>query len=322
MIDQTPLLDLKPFIPQYDNPTHIEKLCLRRSNPDVSQDEELALRLQAEEFHDSSSTFDGLYGNAHSNFRNPAVSSDSQYLRQTTFPEPRDNQSSNSNLRLDETTGPAQESIVEPSNEQLSQSSRLLEGADGPRTICGTDADLSNRRSLSSRLDSSPIRMGVREAPDGEENFESQTLTPSQTVPNIPAAARILQGALPESASIALTPISGEEVRVPDWVGSRLGLSVVFNDRALAQMNEILDDKADGERQAIENVLREDPRSVYLRQRWGNQFYTFLIHDLHITCRFDDARKVVTVFQVKHAGTSCSTCREPEWQCLGHSPLA
>ena len=111
------------------------------------------------------------------------------------------------------------------------------------------------------------------------------------------------------------------DVRVPDWISrpQTATLSVVYNDRALAQLSEILDDKAEEEKLAIENVLREDPRSVYLRQRWGNQFYTFLIHDLHITCRFDDSRKIVTVLQVRHAGRICE-CGEPEWQCLGHSP--
>lgn len=182
------------------------------------------------------------------------------------------------------------------------------------------------------RLDNSPVRMGIREAPDGEEGFESQSLTPSQTVPNIQTAARIPYGVASESASTASTPSvevcntrienNHADVRVPDWISrpQTSALSVVFHEGALIQMNEILDDKAEEEKRAIENVLKEDPRSVYLRQRWGNQFYTFLIHDLHITCRFDDARRVVTVFQVRHAGRVCE-CGEPEWQCLGHSPL-
>ncbi|KOC63533.1 Nef-associated protein 1 [Habropoda laboriosa] len=113
---------------------------------------------------------------------------------------------------------------------------------------------------------------------------------------------------------------TSSDVRIPEWISRpRTPLYVVFNDRALIQLNEILGTKINDQKIAIENVLREDPRSVYLRQRWGSQFYTFLIHDLHITCRFDDNRGIVTVFQVRHAGRICE-CGEPEWQCLGHSP--
>ncbi|KYN38895.1 Nef-associated protein 1 [Trachymyrmex septentrionalis] len=189
----------------------------------------------------------------------------------------------------------------------------------GPSTVCGTDIDLVNRHVLHARVDNSPVRMGIREAPDGEEGLESQTLTPSHTLPDIHAATAI------SSTSInAATESNFSDIRIPDWISQprTATLSVIFNERALMQLNEILDDKVDEQKQAIENVLREDPRSVYLRQRWGgNQFYTFLIHDLHITCRFDDSRGIVTVFQVRHAGRTCD-CGEPEWQCLGHSPLS
>lgn len=65
---------------------------------------------------------------------------------------------------------------------------------------------------------------------------------------------------------------------------------------------------------AISSVLREDPRSVYLRERWANHFYSFLIKDLHISCKFDDRAKVVTVFQIKPA-KKCNKCGEMEWQC-------
>jgi mRNA-degrading endonuclease RelE of RelBE toxin-antitoxin system len=108
---------------------------------------------------------------------------------------------------------------------------------------------------------------------------------------------------------------------VPDWISrpKTSTLSVIFNERSILQLHEITKDKAEEKKYAVENVLKEDPRSVYLRRRYGNQFYTFLIHDLHITCRFDDDRKVVTVIQIRHAGRICE-CGQPEWQCSGHSP--
>lgn len=166
--------------------------------------------------------------------------------------------------------------------------------------------------------------MGVREAPDGEEELDSQSLTPSQTLAVLDNNASNVN----LDSSVRLNNGGGQgnndsgEVRVPHWISHphTATLSVVFNERALAQLREILKDKVDEQKQVIENVLREDPRSVYLRQRWGNQFYTFLIQDLHISCRFDDVRGIVTVFQVRHAGRTCQ-CGEPEWQCLGHSNL-
>ncbi|XP_011315504.1 nef-associated protein 1 [Fopius arisanus] len=314
-VDGTPVLDIKPYIPQYDSPLYVEHLKLN-GNPeeierfqengetfceppreDVSGDEELALRLQAEEFENSS---------------NPETSP--SILEGTEYLLPQGGA---------QVEAPTNESAV-PSTpgDDDPRNSRLLDGADGPSTVCGNDMDVLNRRMLNLRHDNSPVRMGVREAPDGEEGLESQALRPSQTASNtqiIPvSASRVnsLQNLREDNLELV-------QVRVPDWIsqsGSR-ALSVIFNERALRQLNEIVHDKADEQKRAIENVLKEDPRSVYLRQRWANQFYTFLIHDLHISCRFDDNRGVVSVFQVRSAGRICD-CGEPEWQCLGHSPVS
>lgn len=397
MVNQTPVLDIKPYIPQYDSPLHIEKLGnrLRENNAngsdvfhnmeetlnlsesqsvdsfnndtdvnndeqtelDISRDEEIALRLQVEEFQaypnlngyditrqqSSHSTeahaslqndinvdvHRGAYfiRNRESNTRSDLDSSTEQNLiTESQTDSVRDLNSRLHSIDINN-SGNADSTRTERDNDneinytenQTLRNSRLLDGADGPSTVCGTDIDLVNRHVLHARVDNSPVRMGIREAPDGEEGLESQTLTPSRTLPDIHAAT-----AVPSAAINATTESNFSEIRVPDWISQprTATLSVIFNERALMQLNEILDDKVDEQKQAIENVLREDPRSVYLRQRWGgNQFYTFLIHDLHITCKFDDSRGIVTVFQVRHAGRTCD-CGELEWQCLGHSPLS
>lgn len=401
MINQTPVLDIKPYIPQYDSPLHIEKLGnrLRENNVntsdvfynmeetlnlsegqpvdsfnndtdvnndeqtelDISRDEEIALRLQAEEFqaYPNLNDYDiarqqssqltearantwlqndvnvdvhrGAYfiQNRVSNTRSdldPSVEHNTTLIAESQIDSIRDlnsrvhridiNNSSNTDSTRMERDN---DNEINYTENQTLRNSRLLDGADGPSTVCGTDIDLVNRHVLHTRVDNSPVRMGIREAPDGEEGLESQTLTPSRTLPDIHAATSI------SSTSMnAATESNFSDIRIPDWISQprTATLSVIFNERALMQLNEILDDKVDEQKQAIENVLREDPRSVYLRQRWGgNQFYTFLIHDLHITCRFDDSRGIVTVFQVRHAGRTCD-CGEPEWQCLGHSPLS
>lgn len=401
MVNQTPVLDIKPYIPQYDSPLHIEKSCNRlRENSvhtsdmfhnmeeildssegqsidsfnddtdvnsdeqveliDVSRDEEIALRLQVEEFQ-AYPSLDGYnttrqssqlmesYSNTAASLQNdsnvdisyrgprriqngsPDIRSDSDSSIEhnaTLVTEPQIDSIRDLNSRIQDvvvsdsnntsSTYTQRDNEINYAENQNSRNTRLLDGADGPSTICGTDIDLVNRHVLHARVDNSPVRMGIREAPDGEEGFESQTLTPSQTLPNIHATMTVSSGTTDTTVESNFS-----EIRVPDWITQprTATLSVIFNERALLQLHEILDDKVDEQKQAIENVLREDPRSVYLRQRWGSQFYTFLIHDLHITCRFDDTRGIVTVFQVRHAGRTCD-CGEPEWQCLGHSPLS
>ncbi|RLU16554.1 hypothetical protein DMN91_010622 [Ooceraea biroi] len=401
MVNQTPVLDIKPYIPQYDSPLHIEKLSNRpRENNvntsdmfhdieevrdlsegqsldsfnddinddeqvelDISRDEEIAFRLQVEEFQTYPSPTLDSYDITRQSFQSAEAranavtplqnDSDVDFIdrgayliRDRLLDTSSDLDSSvehdalvsesqmdsirdvNSRLHHVAINDPSSvnptyaESDNDPSRiqagNQTLRNSRLLDGADGPSTVCGTNIDLVNRHVLHARIDNSPVRMGVREAPDGEEGLESQNLTPSRTLPDIHAATAMSSGLVNVT-----TESNFSEIRVPDWISQprTATLSVIFNERALVQLNEILDDKVDEQKQAIENVLREDPRSVYLRQRWGSQFYTFLIHDLHITCRFDDNRGIVTVFQVRHAGRTCD-CGEPEWQCLGHSPLS
>lgn len=429
MVDQSPVLDIKPYIPQYDSPFSFEKLnsapqesnmdntfgCIEESSnlsrsqtfnsnidlthetrsllsdsyyrkntnetnqeADVSRDEEIALRLQAEEFQ-RNSNFENYNSIRHFselsdiNLHNNGTlqhNVDVTGIHRTyhTLPDVPTDARTNMNISTEQNTLSSNleqqsESLVDISNrlentnissranveptysprsmgptyiEAHASRSRLLDGADGPSTVCGTDLDLIYRRSLNARIDNSPIRMGIREAPDGEEGLESQTLVPSQSLPNVevvrttsinnlqdPADTNSTTTVFPDPRNIEIRATEANyssEVRIPEWISRpRTPLCVKFNDRALIQLNEILGTKINDQKIAIENVLREDPRSVYLRQRWGSQFYTFLIHDLHITCRFDDNRGVVTVFQVRHAGRICE-CGEPEWQCLGHSP--
>ena len=94
-------------------------------------------------------------------------------------------------------------------------------------------------------------------------------------------------------------------------------LEVVFSPRAEAQLSVIKRDLAGETKSAIESVLHEDPRSAYLRQNWSNQFYTFLIAGLHVSCRFDDNAHTVSVFRINVAGKLCE-CGSLEWQCEQH----
>lgn len=48
----------------------------------------------------------------------------------------------------------------------------------------------------------------------------------------------------------------------------------------------------------IVSILKEDPRSVYIRERFNNQFYTFLIGGFHVSCKFDDAKHTISVYRI------------------------
>lgn len=142
----------------------------------------------------------------------------------------------------------------------------------------------------------------VREAPDGEEGSSSNIITPKLT-----------------AFHISPTPSPAEtKVRVPSWIDQPpvSKLTVRFSERAVIQLVETESNTKDMV-SAISCVLREDPRSVYLRERWSNHFYTFLIRDLQISCKFDDKARSVTVFQIKSA-KKCEVCGEMEWQCVSN----
>uniref|UniRef100_A0A1B6KD78 TsaA-like domain-containing protein n=1 Tax=Graphocephala atropunctata TaxID=36148 RepID=A0A1B6KD78_9HEMI len=136
-----------------------------------------------------------------------------------------------------------------------------------------------------------------REAPDGEEG--------------ISPAAPLLLG----SSSSPLP--AHRHVRVPDWISqsSVSQLQVMFTPQAESLLLSLRGE--DNIQRIITDVLREDPRSVYLRDRYANQFYTFLINNYHVSCKFDDNNHSVKVFRIVSAGTLCE-CGQPEWQCSVH----
>lgn len=131
----------------------------------------------------------------------------------------------------------------------------------------------------------SDSRIGEREAPDGEEEVSHSTA-------NMPSSSRNGAVSTPEG-----------HIRIPSWISEPpiSTLTVSFSDRALAQLQELQGTNAVDRQNTITNILREDPRSVYLRTRWGNQYYTFRIAELHVSCKFEDSSHSVTVFQIRSA---------------------
>lgn len=111
----------------------------------------------------------------------------------------------------------------------------------------------------------------------------------------------------------------GEEdsIKIPNWIANSANgkLKVEFTKKGITQLNEI--SQSEQLKKAIINIVEEDPRSVYLKQKLGNQFYTFLIKDVHVTCKFDDTNGVVVIYQLQKANQNCE-CGIPEWQCSEH----
>lgn len=92
-----------------------------------------------------------------------------------------------------------------------------------------------------------------------------------------------------------------ESICIPPWIlnSGKKKLKVEFTEKGLFQINEL--NLPPSLQKTIVNILEEDPRSVYLKEKLGNQFFTFLIKNLHVTCKFDDSNSVVNVYQVNEA---------------------
>ncbi|XP_062550976.1 tRNA (adenine(37)-N6)-methyltransferase [Armigeres subalbatus] len=107
-----------------------------------------------------------------------------------------------------------------------------------------------------------------REAPDGEENVEQATASSSRNI--------------------------NQNVTVPNWIANGSTLKVAFNENSEQQIMELGVDK-----KSISDILQADPRSVYLRTKYGSQIYTFQLGDNTVTCKFDDLNSVVNVLHVR-----------------------
>lgn len=47
------------------------------------------------------------------------------------------------------------------------------------------------------------------------------------------------------------------------------------------------------------DILKADPRSVYLRTKYGSQIYTFQLGENTVTCKFDDQQSTVNVLKIR-----------------------
>lgn len=60
----------------------------------------------------------------------------------------------------------------------------------------------------------------------------------------------------------------------------------------------------------IVDVMSEDPRSVYLRTKYGSQIFTFQLGEVTVTCKFDDLAARVTIVRIRR--TQNLPAQDPE----------
>lgn len=106
---------------------------------------------------------------------------------------------------------------------------------------------------------------------------------------------------------------------MPQWISEPLTshLTVIYKEKAKLYLDALKNSEIDDEvrksnvkslEHTITRILEEDPRSVYVRDRYSNQFYTFLIENHHVSCKFDDCNNSVQVYKITKA------CPLPEWK--------
>ncbi|KAG5677321.1 hypothetical protein PVAND_007090 [Polypedilum vanderplanki] len=126
--------------------------------------------------------------------------------------------------------------------------------------------------SLCGSPSNTPIK--TREEPEGEEEHseDNQAATVNNVVHN-----------------------DESDVKVPKWVDDSRNLKVIFSDNALQQIKAL-----NVNQKSIEEILQSDPRSVYVREKYLSQIYSFQIDGKNVICRFDDKSETVTVLQVRN----------------------
>ncbi|XP_057364431.1 tRNA (adenine(37)-N6)-methyltransferase-like [Daphnia carinata] len=112
----------------------------------------------------------------------------------------------------------------------------------------------------------------------------------------------------PDSASVPPTTISN-----PEWItlgSSEKTLNVAFTQDALSQIRQFSPDAEDPAyrlsflkspeeaQKAIEDILREDPRSIYRKMKGQDLLYFCVVDCMHVTTWFDEVIKKCEVLRV------------------------
>ncbi|CAH2058158.1 unnamed protein product, partial [Iphiclides podalirius] len=231
MVNGTPVLDIKPYIPPYDCPTPLPDLASVRPPTEGISDmvEGLGSLRVDDDFGARSPIVFGAVSPAHSLYDEISPTEDHQRLTPTP--------STDSHSSIDITDG-------------------IYQDAPLPRR---PDAE--------------------RGAPDGQERFT------------------------PPHSGLAQFAARQDGVRVAPWISSppTQTYGVRFTEDALQRLHELIGERAGAFRANIEGLLREDPRSLYVRNRYPDHEYSCVLEDLSISCVFDAQSATCTIIAVRSA---------------------
>ncbi|KPJ14870.1 Nef-associated protein 1 [Papilio machaon] len=262
MVNGTPVLDIKPYIPQYDSPTH-------QTQPNTPITERPATEGVMLDIKPYIPQYDSPTHQIQPNTpitERPATEGVSDAVDNiTTIQAVEDNFDHMSlNSRLTNPLGIDAESTEHsPYDDELSQDSNLI-------ATMSPSPDSQSSDMLDGNFQRSPLRRpDERGAPDGQERF-----TPPQY------GVRV--------ASWISNPTSQT-------------YEVKFTDDALDRLNELIGDRARSFKRNIECLLSEDPRSLYVRSRYPDHEYSCVLEDLSISCIFDSSSTTCTIIAVRSA---------------------
>lgn len=117
------------------------------------------------------------------------------------------------------------------------------------------------------------VSRSYRGEPEGEEEEEAEAASSSSVEPKTKTET---------------------DVKVPNWVSNKNLLKVIFSDNAIEQIAQLGVNQT-----SIEKILENDPRSVYVREKYLSQIYNFQLSGNNVICKFDDKQRTVNVLQIR-----------------------
>ena len=111
------------------------------------------------------------------------------------------------------------------------------------------------------------------------------------------------------------------DVIVPDWIEKNTEkadttscekISVIFTPRSSKQLSNVKLNQLKTHqdlKEAIVDVLKEDPRSNYRREKCSDRLYYFTVDSVKITCWFDD-QNVSEILKIENMNDSETNCKQ------------
>ncbi|XP_033634049.1 tRNA (adenine(37)-N6)-methyltransferase-like isoform X2 [Asterias rubens] len=286
IIEGTPVLDIKPYVPSYDNPCSIQ----HGQTSSVMSDQE---NISSKTLTDSAATTStpSTMPNAEGNLHQHHDSNGSDELVQTV------------NLQ---NTG--SDAGVTPENEEI-VSAGIERTAEQVDAVC--NSSVSAHTDCKEQLRTTSPTSGISQNhSDGSQNTtHSENRTSSKC-----EAGDCSDAPLPSQSDEYSLP--GSKVAVADWIQHPpiTKLTVRFTEHAAADLRRFKTSSIDSPHHleflqseqeatsAICEILQADPRSTYRRNSCQDRLYFFTVDTLHVTCWFGaDFVEVVRVQPVSFA---------------------